>query len=168
MAKKPKEAGDTVKIPPKLGAFKASKTGQRKKVEAVSVRADVPNIRTSDPDAYAFTSPSTLLNRSAPEKRAHGCDTRLNKKGKPVFTGERGGIVGSIDRTPRVLILLDITRLRRSRREPENATQREPEDGVAFGVVHKHSLARLSCPSRTYFRGPLEAHRITGGFSSLA
>jgi hypothetical protein len=95
MAKKPKEAGDTVKIPPKLGAFKASKPGQRKKVEAVSVRADVPNIRTSDPDVYAFTSPSTLLNRSAPEKRAHGCDTRLNKKGKPVFTGKRGGIVDS-------------------------------------------------------------------------
>jgi hypothetical protein len=95
MAKKPKEAGDTVKIPPKLGAFKAPKPGQRKKIEAVSVRADVPNIRTSDPEAYAFTSPSTLLNRSAKEKREHGCSTRLNKDGKPVFTGKRGNIVDS-------------------------------------------------------------------------
>ena len=98
MAKKPKQAGDTVKIPPKLDAFKAPKPGQRKKVQAVSVRADVPNIRTADPESYAFTSPSALLPRSAPEKRAHGCDTRLNKKGKPVFSGKRNGIVDSFSK----------------------------------------------------------------------
>lgn len=118
--KKPKRAaGVPAGRPPKLSDFKAVADGawrdgewvsghwggadgekwikgpRQAKTTAVALVVEPRDFAPADLPDFDFTSPSSLLPRTAKAKRDHGCDTKLNKASKVVFTGKRDGIVDS-------------------------------------------------------------------------